>query len=275
MKLSQILNESINDKGLFKAIFLAGPPAAGKSTLIKAIYRGDIGPRVVDPDKIATIISKNQGIDHSDVYKGQRGREFHEMKTRQVAQYINGMLPMFIDATNREVTRTIERVNILQSFGYDTMMIWLGTDIFKVLDNMKERERQVPQDFINDSFEQLEANFLSYQQFFGPDFYVHENYFMTKSEQEEFYRLKSREAREPLTGIAASQYEYLKDRFEEAAKTLVSLEDVKAATDKFLTSPLKNRYGKQSIEYLTIHNRKYLLDGIFTPEKMAAILANW
>lgn len=45
--LLQQLSESINDKGLFKAVFILGIPGAGKSTVIRQITDGAIHPRVV------------------------------------------------------------------------------------------------------------------------------------------------------------------------------------------------------------------------------------
>lgn len=44
------LNEGINDKGIFKAAFMSGSSAAGKSYVISRITSGSIEPRIVNTD---------------------------------------------------------------------------------------------------------------------------------------------------------------------------------------------------------------------------------
>ena len=44
-----MVNESINDKGIFKAIFMAGTPGAGKTTVAKKLS-GGVEPRFVSTD---------------------------------------------------------------------------------------------------------------------------------------------------------------------------------------------------------------------------------
>jgi hypothetical protein len=46
----QELNESINDKGIFKAVFMSGSSASGKSYVISKITSGQIQPRMVNSD---------------------------------------------------------------------------------------------------------------------------------------------------------------------------------------------------------------------------------
>jgi hypothetical protein len=50
MKFNQYLTEGINDKGIFKAIFMGGSSASGKSYVIKQISSGSISPRLVNTD---------------------------------------------------------------------------------------------------------------------------------------------------------------------------------------------------------------------------------
>jgi len=51
MKLQQfIINESINDKGILKSVFMGGTPGAGKSYVLKKITDGNVNPRIVNTD---------------------------------------------------------------------------------------------------------------------------------------------------------------------------------------------------------------------------------
>ena len=43
--------------------------------------------------------------------------------------YINGMLPLFIDGTSNDASNVLSRAGILESLGYDVGMIFIDTDI--------------------------------------------------------------------------------------------------------------------------------------------------
>ena len=45
----QFISESINDKGIFKAVFVIGLPGAGKSYTVSQL-RGSVSPKVVNTD---------------------------------------------------------------------------------------------------------------------------------------------------------------------------------------------------------------------------------
>lgn len=63
MRLSKyLLTESINDKGIFKAIFMAGTPGAGKSYVINKINDGKIQPRIVNTDKLTEYFGKGENV---------------------------------------------------------------------------------------------------------------------------------------------------------------------------------------------------------------------
>ena len=51
MKFLRYLTEGIEDKGIFKAVFLAGHPGSGKSYTLDRIKSGQIEPRIVNTDK--------------------------------------------------------------------------------------------------------------------------------------------------------------------------------------------------------------------------------
>ena len=52
-----LLNESINDKGILKAIFVVGLPGAGKSYTISNL-KGQISPKIVNTDVALEFLSK-------------------------------------------------------------------------------------------------------------------------------------------------------------------------------------------------------------------------
>jgi len=50
MKLRDYLTEGIHDKGIFKACFMSGSAASGKSYVISKIQSGFVEPRIVNTD---------------------------------------------------------------------------------------------------------------------------------------------------------------------------------------------------------------------------------
>ena len=51
LKLVDLLTEGIHDKGIFKAVFLAGGPGSGKSTVVKQLALNALGFKTVNTDK--------------------------------------------------------------------------------------------------------------------------------------------------------------------------------------------------------------------------------
>ena len=94
-----ILNESINDKGIFKACFMAGTPGSGKSFVISKIKGGDIEPRVVNVDKMNEYL-KAFTQEQRNVIQDKVNR----VTQNQLALYLNGMLPLWLDGTASKVS---------------------------------------------------------------------------------------------------------------------------------------------------------------------------
>ena len=66
MNFKTFLNESINDKGIFKAIFLVGIPGSGKSYTASKL-NGVISPKIVNTDIAVEYMIKKLKIEsHKD-----------------------------------------------------------------------------------------------------------------------------------------------------------------------------------------------------------------
>lgn len=145
------LNEGINDKGIFKAIFMGGTPGAGKSYVIKSVKSGNIEPKIVNVDKFLEFLSVQRNIDISDAgsdpFKALRD-ESKKLSKKELANFINGALPLFIDGTSAKINNMVQRMGILEFFGYDIGMVWVQTDLDQALERARKRKRDVPEDFI-------------------------------------------------------------------------------------------------------------------------------
>ncbi len=152
MRLINFLNEGINDKGIFKAIHMGGMPAAGKSRSIQRIKCGSIEPRIVNTDKFT---------EHFKAYGDELWKEYvTKIKTltkSQLINYLDSLLPMWIDGTSASPSATYRRDGILKSLGYDTGMVWVNASLETSLKRASKRERPVPEEFIIDVYNKIEA----------------------------------------------------------------------------------------------------------------------
>jgi len=161
------MNESVYDKGLFKAVFFGGLPGAGKSYTIQNISDGNIEPRIVNFDKYAEFLGKQ--LDIKDV-GGYVDKTFIDrtkrMTINQLSLYVNGMLPLFVDSTSNKINRAVYRDGLLKMFGYDTAMVWVNTSLETAIKRIQKRDRSVPIPFVKAVFKNMEENKAYYKSHF-------------------------------------------------------------------------------------------------------------
>lgn len=222
-----ILNEGINDKGIWKAIILAGVPGAGKST-VRSKLGGGVEPRVVNSDTWVEFLKVD----------ARGGWSFFEddikrISANQLAGYINGMLPLWVDGTSSKPGDTISRKGILEGFGYDTGMLWINTDLDVSMKRAEEREekigRHVDPDFIMKTWNMI-------------------------NKLKPFYKQKFKWFKEVDNNNGELTDKILLKLYKE--------------TDKFFTSPLNNELGKFYKDELIENGGKYLIDSNEVDMKM-------
>ena len=157
-----LMTESINDKGILKALFVVGIPGAGKSYTLKQL-NGTIQPRVVNTDRATEFLSKKFDMPSNS----ETWRSFFRDRTRPITSgalnnYLNSMLPLFVDGTSNDVSNILSRAGILESIGYDVGMVFINTDLDVAIDRAKKRgadiNRHVDEDFIKKVHEISEEN---------------------------------------------------------------------------------------------------------------------
>jgi predicted ABC-type ATPase len=158
----QYMSESINDKGILKALFVVGVPGAGKSYTISQL-KGSISPKIVNTDRATEFLSKKYKMpSNSETWK-----TFFRDRTRPITSgslynYLNSMLPLFVDGTSNDVSNILARAGILESVGYDVGMVFINTNLEVAIDRAKKRgeaiDRHVDEDFIRRVHEISEQN---------------------------------------------------------------------------------------------------------------------
>lgn len=234
----QFIDESKNDKGVFKAVFLAGTPGAGKSYTSTKIS-GGIEPRIVNTDKMLEFIAKKTkssldlgGEGHNKVFVDKS----KELTKSQLNNYINGMLPLIIDGTSSNINNLVQRVGILEYFGYDVGMIWVDTDFDTAVNRVQERNRKVPEDFIQRVYDSAEEN---------KDYY--------SSKFDFFMKINNNEG------------ELTDETFAKAYK----------AAQEFFSSGLKNPIGKRNLKALDEAGESYLVPEQYSKEEISKRIDLW
>lgn len=166
------ITEGPYDPGIFKAIFLAGGPGSGKSYVAQQLLRGS-GLKSVNSDTIYEYLAKKQEFDLGDPDKvasdqGQQMRNrAKELTLTQQEKYLEGRLGLIIDGTGKDVTKVAKQSEELKKLGYQTMMIFVNTNLEVAKERNRQRARSVPDEMVTKMWQQVQDNIMKFQQVFG------------------------------------------------------------------------------------------------------------
>ena len=130
-EFEELLNEGVHDKGIFKAVFLAGGPGSGKDYVLDNTLAGH-GMTEINSDKALEFLMDKKGLNKTmpasekierDLVRG-RAKNMTELRQRLALQGRNGLI---INGTgdDHEKIKTIK--SRLEELGYDTSMIMVNT----------------------------------------------------------------------------------------------------------------------------------------------------
>lgn len=235
MRFKESLTESINDKGILKAVFMAGHPGSGKSYVISKIKAGGIEPRIITADTWTEFLKVGSNKDWNE-FKSKIKR----LTTEQMVLHINSMLPLFIDGTSANSTRIFVRDAILDKFGYDSMMIWVNTSLKTALKRAEEREkkigRHVDPEFIKQAYDTVNK--------LKP---IYKSHFKT----------------------------FIEVNNDEGELTDKAILKAFRKTTGFFSSPVKSKKGNKIIDEMKDNGWKYLTDGIMDKNEIKSSLDLW
>ena len=215
LKLMDLLTEGVHDKGIFKAVFMAGGPGSGKSFIAKSLFgipdKFNIsmsGLKMVNQDKEFKHLLKKYGFDPEwlDVYpddvfdavtgeksKGESGmREFtKELALQRRNGYMAGKLGMIIDGTGHSYSKLMKDKKELEAEGYDTYMVFVMTSLEVAQARNKERDRVLPERILKRSWNDTRKNLGAYKSTFGSNFALvdNSNYLSEKEAKHKFSSL--------------------------------------------------------------------------------------
>lgn len=179
MKINEILTESVNDKGIFKALFVGGGPGSGKSYVLTKITDGTISPKVVNTDDAYEGIAGMRGIDistgNNKLVQKLITRDAKVLTKAKLTNYLNSMLPLVVDSTSNDKRTTLRRMRLLEDIGYDVGMVWVRTSLETSLKRAEERQRHVDPEFIKKTHEKSETTMAFFKSMLGNKFFIINN----------------------------------------------------------------------------------------------------
>ena len=188
----QLVLEGIYDKGILKAVFMAGGPGSGKSYTAGAIFGGNaianatnqastaMGLRVVNSDPAFEMYLKQAGISPSDLAamsdeefkavtepKDSPRAKASKMKKTAQAGHELGRIGLIIDGTGDDAGKIASRKAAVEDLGYDTMMVFVNTTLEMAQERNKKRERVLPEDLVEEIWTSVQSNLSTFQGMFG------------------------------------------------------------------------------------------------------------
>lgn len=178
MKISEVttrIQEGINDPHIFKAVFMAGAPGAGKSTVAKMLF-GSSGLRPLNVDNFWAVYNKT----------GKRGDydTYYKHYEKQEQTLVSGRLGLIIDGTAKNPNVISNIKTKLEAKGYETIMVFVDVTLDTSLKRAdtraadpesKDYGRVIDHDFIKVTYDRIQTGADQLRSLFGNNFFTINN----------------------------------------------------------------------------------------------------
>ena len=166
------LEEGLYDPGIFHAVFMAGGPGSGKSFIVGKTSLVSLGLRLINSDTIfeRSLAKAGMKTTPEDIFsdKGQAIRGTAKaLTTKKQEIVLKGRLGIIVDGTGKEYDRIKNQKVALDVLGYDSMMIFVNTNLETAQERNKMRSRQLATDMVAKSWQDVQDNIGKFQHLFG------------------------------------------------------------------------------------------------------------
>ena len=198
--LEQMIVEGVDDPGILKCVFMAGGPGSGKSFTAMEIFGIDkklkssfstFGLKSVNSDSAFEAGLKKNGINPKDLARIEREEpelwdkitktpggirdKAKQLTAKQKSFYEAGRLGMIIDGTGHEYGKIAKNKKYAESLGYDTYMVFVNTSLEVAKERNQARDRVLPDDLLEKSWQDVQNNLGKFQNLFGGNFRIVDN----------------------------------------------------------------------------------------------------
>ena len=145
-----VLDEGVNDPGIFKAIILAGGPGSGKTYVAKKLGLKTLGLRVVNSDQFFQMLLKRKGLSLKMPESEYEAREAARLAAKaltdkRLQMTIAARLGVIVDSTSGDQKKTQKVIKLLKKSGYDIKVIFIQTTLKTAQRRNQERSRTLPE----------------------------------------------------------------------------------------------------------------------------------
>jgi shikimate kinase len=174
------LEEGVNDPSIFKAVFMAGGPGSGKSFVVGQTALQPLGFKLINTDTAFEKFLKDVKLEATpeNIYSPQ-GQEIRakakDLTSKQKKLALKGRLGLVIDGTGKDYSNILQQKQELERLGYDTMMIFVNTDIETAEARNNRRDRSLPADEVKNMWKSVQNNIGKFQKLFKGNMVIVDN----------------------------------------------------------------------------------------------------
>lgn len=181
--IQNILSEGVHDKGIFKAMFLAGGPGSGKDYVLNKTLAGH-GLIEINSDKALEFLMDKNNLDKKMPENEKEARNLIRGKAKDITDLrerlaLIGRNGLIVNGTGDD-HKKIERIKKrLEELGYETGMIMVNTrDEVSQQRNIERGQRggrTVPEDIRKEKWNSVQAARSELAKLFGSRYYEFDN----------------------------------------------------------------------------------------------------
>ncbi|HUS50949.1 MAG TPA: AAA family ATPase [Candidatus Paceibacterota bacterium] len=173
------INEGIYDKGIFKAIFLAGGPGSGKSFFkkkflgnFKSLDADQLGEFKLKKENIPLDINKRNTPEEKKMASKLSRKAWKTTFNKKLPLFLEGRLPIVIDRTGVNYEPIAIQKRTLEDLGYETKMIFVDTPLDIALKRNETRDRTLSNKLVKDYHVKVRTNLDNYKLLFGNNNFI-------------------------------------------------------------------------------------------------------
>ena len=167
------LFEGKHDPYIFKAIFTAGAPGAGKNFIINKLFLGK-GLKFIDSDDLFEFLLKRKGLSlDPDSIASDEGQDIRrkakDINKRRLSMLGDNRLGLVINGTARNPYLIEEQKERLEFLGYQAAMIFVDVNISTAIHRNNTRKRRLDPRLIRSLYHEVYSNISILKNMFDED----------------------------------------------------------------------------------------------------------